>query len=199
MCGLECVLAYAHAHTHTHTYSHTIPQVIRNLAQQESLAVRRRFGPYIEQLVLLLKVRCACIPVRFAACACLCLCIFVGACIGVLPHVHDIRTNTNIHTRSHVRCTHKHTTTHAACVLTQAPEITAELFVEVLGCLANLYLPEFDFFTLVRKHDLLHFLATYAQPGAGELLQFMVTRANTDRRTQTHTKNAHEHTHMLCT
>lgn len=50
----------------------------------------------------------------------------------------------------------------------QAPEITAELFVEVLGCLANLYLPEFDFFTLVRKHDLLHFLATYAQPGAGE-------------------------------
>eukprot|EP00983_Pelagomonas_calceolata_P071158 1151098-Pelagomonas_calceolata.AAC.4 len=49
----------------------------------------------------------------------------------------------------------------------QAPEITAELFVEVLGCLANLYLPEFDFFTLVRKHDLLHFLATYAQPGAG--------------------------------
>jgi len=77
-------------------------KVIRNLAQQESLAVRRRFGPYIEQLVLLLK----------------------------------------------------------------APEITAELFVEVLGCLANLYLPEFDFFTLVRKHDLLHFLATYAQPGA---------------------------------
>eukprot|EP00983_Pelagomonas_calceolata_P071156 1151098-Pelagomonas_calceolata.AAC.2 len=32
-------------------------KVIRNLAQQESLAVRRRFGPYIEQLVLLLKVR----------------------------------------------------------------------------------------------------------------------------------------------
>ncbi len=50
---------------------------------------------------------------------------------------------------------------------TQAPEITAELFVEVLGCLANLYLPEFDFFTLVCKHDLMHFLATYAQPGAG--------------------------------
>jgi hypothetical protein len=49
----------------------------------------------------------------------------------------------------------------------QSPDITAELFVEVLGCLANLYLPEFDFFNLVRKHDLLRFLATYAQPGAG--------------------------------
>jgi hypothetical protein len=53
------------------------------------------------------------------------------------------------------------------CVRVQAPEITAELFVEVLGCLANLYLPEFDFFTLVCKHDLMPFLATYAQPGAG--------------------------------
>lgn len=39
--------------------------------------------------------------------------------------------------------------------------------MEVLGCLANLYIPEFDFFQLVRKHDLLRFLATYAQPGAG--------------------------------
>lgn len=48
----------------------------------------------------------------------------------------------------------------------QAPDITAELFVEVLGCLANLYIPEFDFLGLVRKHDLLTFLATYAQPGA---------------------------------
>lgn len=52
----------------------------------------------------------------------------------------------------------------------QSPEVTAELFVEVLGCLANLYIPEFDFFQLVRKHDLLHFLATYAQPGAGRQL-----------------------------
>lgn len=87
----------------------------------------------------------------------------------------------------HIAHTHTHppthTGTHAAQTCTQhtriftyipkhtqhpqAPEITAELFVEVLGCLANLYLPEFDFFTLVRKHDLLHFLATYAQPGAG--------------------------------
>lgn len=45
----------------------------------------------------------------------------------------------------------------------QAPDITAELFVEVLGCLANMYIPEFDFLGLVRKHDLLTFLATYAQ------------------------------------
>lgn len=77
-------------------------KVMRNLAQQDSLNVKRRFGPYIEQMVQLLK----------------------------------------------------------------SPEVTAELFVEVLGCLANLYIPEFDFFQLVRKHDLLHFLATYAQPGA---------------------------------
>uniref|UniRef100_A0A7S0RCX9 Kinesin-associated protein n=1 Tax=Chlamydomonas leiostraca TaxID=1034604 RepID=A0A7S0RCX9_9CHLO len=77
-------------------------KVMRNLAQQESLTVKRRFGPYIEQMVQLLK----------------------------------------------------------------SQDVTAELFVEVLGCLANLYIPEFDFFQLVRKHDLLRFLATYAQPGA---------------------------------
>lgn len=53
--------------------------------------------------------------------------------------------------------------------LLQAPDITAELFVEVLGTLANLYIPEFDFLGLVRKHNLLQFLATYAQPGAGKL------------------------------
>jgi len=70
----------------------------------------------------------------------------------------------------------------------QAPEITAELFVEVLGCLANLYLPEFDFFTLVRKHDLLHFLATYAQPGAGR-------RA---RGSQNHTSNSADPASQKC-
>lgn len=48
----------------------------------------------------------------------------------------------------------------------QAPEITAELFVEVLGTLANLHIPEFDFLGLVRKHKLLEFVAKYAQPGA---------------------------------
>ena len=47
----------------------------------------------------------------------------------------------------------------------QSPDIMAELFVEVLGALANLYIPEFDFLELVRKHCLLDFLATYAQPG----------------------------------
>lgn len=50
----------------------------------------------------------------------------------------------------------------------QSEGVTAELFVEVLGCLANLYLPEFDFFALVRKHDLLKFLASFAQPGMGK-------------------------------
>lgn len=29
--------------------------------------------------------------------------------------------------------------------LLQAPNVTAELFVEVLGCLANLYIPDFDY------------------------------------------------------
>eukprot|EP00201_Polytomella_parva_P001957 CAMPEP_0175087588 /NCGR_PEP_ID=MMETSP0052_2-20121109/29914_1 /TAXON_ID=51329 ORGANISM="Polytomella parva, Strain SAG 63-3" /NCGR_SAMPLE_ID=MMETSP0052_2 /ASSEMBLY_ACC=CAM_ASM_000194 /LENGTH=860 /DNA_ID=CAMNT_0016359951 /DNA_START=75 /DNA_END=2653 /DNA_ORIENTATION=- len=50
--------------------------------------------------------------------------------------------------------------------LLKAPDITAELFVEVLGTLANLYIPEFDYMGLVMKHNLLNFLATYAQPGA---------------------------------
>eukprot|EP00798_Chlamydomonas_sp_ICE-L_P013630 gene13630-19508_t len=77
-------------------------KVVRNLSQQDSLNVKRRFGTYIEQMVMLLK----------------------------------------------------------------APDITAELFVEVLGTLANLFIPEFDFLGLVRMHTLLQFLATYAQPGA---------------------------------
>lgn len=50
--------------------------------------------------------------------------------------------------------------------LLKAPDITAELFVEVLGALANLNIPEFDFLGLARKHDMLSFLAQYAQPGA---------------------------------
>jgi len=76
----------------------------------------------------------------------------------------------------HQQQQHHHARAHmsnARALGPQAPEITAELFVEVLGCLANLYLPEFDFFTLVRKHDLLHFLATYAQPGAGEAAKML--------------------------
>eukprot|EP00798_Chlamydomonas_sp_ICE-L_P009453 gene9453-32436_t len=59
----------------------------------------------------------------------------------------------------------------------EAPDITAELFVEVLGCLANLFIPEFDFLGLVHKHSLLEFLAQYAQPGAvddGILLQVVM-------------------------
>jgi len=77
-------------------------KVLRNMAQTDSPSIKRRFGPYIEQMVTLLK----------------------------------------------------------------APDITAELFVEVLGALANLYIPEFDFLGLARKHNLLEFLARYSQPGA---------------------------------
>lgn len=43
----------------------------------------------------------------------------------------------------------------------QAPDIPAELFVEILGCLANLYIPEFDFLATVKRYDLLEFLASY--------------------------------------
>lgn len=32
-------------------------KVLRNLSQQENISVKRRFGPYVEQMVLLLKVR----------------------------------------------------------------------------------------------------------------------------------------------
>lgn len=77
------------------------------MAQVDSPAIKRRFGPYIEQMVTLLK----------------------------------------------------------------APDITAELFVEVLGSLANLYIPEFDFLGLARKHDLLSFLATYSQVGADPVVR----------------------------
>jgi hypothetical protein len=31
-------------------------KVLRNLSQQENIGVKRRFGPYIEQMVMLLKV-----------------------------------------------------------------------------------------------------------------------------------------------
>lgn len=43
-----------------------------------------------------------------------------------------------------------------------------ELFVEVLGCLANLSLPKFNFGDLVQRHDLLNFLAEFAKPGMVE-------------------------------
>ena len=32
-------------------------KVLRNLSQQENIGVKRRFGPYVEQMVMLLKVR----------------------------------------------------------------------------------------------------------------------------------------------
>ncbi len=31
-------------------------KVLRNLSQQENIGVKRRFGPYVEQMVMLLKV-----------------------------------------------------------------------------------------------------------------------------------------------
>lgn len=33
-------------------------QVLRNLSQQDNLPVKRRFGPYVEQMVTLLRVGC---------------------------------------------------------------------------------------------------------------------------------------------
>lgn len=51
-------------------------------------------------------------------------------------------------------------------VLLKDGDVSAELFVEVLGCLANLNLPEFDFGVLVRRHDLLNFLSQFAVPDA---------------------------------
>ena len=51
-------------------------------------------------------------------------------------------------------------------VLLKAPDVTPDLFVEVLGTLANLAVPEFDFQALAARHDLVAFLAQYAAPGA---------------------------------
>lgn len=51
-------------------------------------------------------------------------------------------------------------------VILKAEDVTADLFVEVLGMLANLTVPEFDFQALVERHDLLNFIAQYAAPGA---------------------------------
>jgi len=52
--------------------------------------------------------------------------------------------------------------------LLKAPNINSDLFVEVLGTLANLYIPEFNFEHLVQKHDLLNFISEFAQPGIVE-------------------------------
>lgn len=48
------------------------------------------------------------------------------------------------------------------------PDNPEELFVEVLGTLANLYIPEFDFLALVKRYSLLEFLANYMTPSAVE-------------------------------
>ena len=40
----------------------------------------------------------------------------------------------------------------------QAPDIDSDVFVEVLGCLATLSIPGFDWHPIIAKHDLVHFL-----------------------------------------
>jgi Kinesin-associated protein (KAP) len=50
-------------------------------------------------------------------------------------------------------------------MILKADGVTADLFVEVLGMLANLCVPEFDFQALASRHDLLDFLAQFAAPG----------------------------------
>ena len=40
----------------------------------------------------------------------------------------------------------------------QAPDIDADVFVEVLGCLATLSIPGFDWQPIIDKNDLVHFL-----------------------------------------
>lgn len=123
--------------------------------------MRRRFGPYIEQLVLLLKVKgLSGLPMLGSSGP-----VAVSS-VGFPSSVIQPAAHTPLSSLTLLHCR-------------QAPEITAELFVEVLGCLANLYLPEFDFFTLVCKHDLMHFLATYAQPGAGARMRGGPTSACT--------------------
>eukprot|EP00892_Ulva_mutabilis_P011239 jgi/Ulvmu1/8488/UM044_0022.1 len=77
-------------------------KVMRNVSQVDDLDLKRRYSPYVERCVLLLK----------------------------------------------------------------DSDVSAELFVEVLGCLANLSLPEFDFGALVRRHDLLNFLSQFVEPDA---------------------------------
>lgn len=51
-------------------------------------------------------------------------------------------------------------------MLLRAPGVSSDLFVEVLGTLANLSVPEFDFQALAQRHDLLNFLAQFAEPDA---------------------------------
>mmetsp|Transcript_18523 Transcript_18523/g.35810 ORF Transcript_18523/g.35810 Transcript_18523/m.35810 type:complete len:776 (-) Transcript_18523:393-2720(-) len=49
-----------------------------------------------------------------------------------------------------------------------APDTTSELLVEVLGTLGNLNIPEFDYFHLVKSHNLMQFLAAHLIPGEVE-------------------------------
>lgn len=44
------------------------------------------------------------------------------------------------------------------CGVMQADNIDSDVFVEVLGCLANLTVPGFDWLPVIARHDLLNFL-----------------------------------------
>eukprot|EP00232_Nephroselmis_pyriformis_P016886 CAMPEP_0182884136 /NCGR_PEP_ID=MMETSP0034_2-20130328/18803_1 /TAXON_ID=156128 /ORGANISM="Nephroselmis pyriformis, Strain CCMP717" /LENGTH=702 /DNA_ID=CAMNT_0025017309 /DNA_START=48 /DNA_END=2152 /DNA_ORIENTATION=+ len=50
----------------------------------------------------------------------------------------------------------------------RAEDTSSDLLVEVMGCIGNLNIPEFDFLKLVREHQLLDFLAMHLQPGVVE-------------------------------
>ena len=58
----------------------------------------------------------------------------------------------------------KHGSSNQKCILrgcpwcVQAPDIDSDVFVEVLGCLATLSIPGFDWQPIIAKHDLVHFL-----------------------------------------
>ncbi|KAK9829765.1 hypothetical protein WJX72_007765 [[Myrmecia] bisecta] len=52
--------------------------------------------------------------------------------------------------------------------LMKRPNLAPELFVEVLGCLANLAIPGFDYLEVIQKHDLLTFLLVHTQVDAVE-------------------------------
>ena len=63
----------------------------------------------------------------------------------------------------------KHSSSKQQCLLrgcplsVQAPDIDSDVFVEVLGCLATLSIPGFDWQPVIAKHDLVHFLTGLPQ------------------------------------
>lgn len=186
-------------------------KVVRNLSQQDNINVKRRYGPYVEQCVTLLQVRCRCCVLcrpqgagaeqrrgqarddgvqgggaaanagldaqareqRPSSRAIMCVrlpqvfSVSASAVSMLHPHLWPGMVWCGVCVLRMRRAAQRHCPPGPAVPHAQAPDITAELFVEVLGTLANLYIPEFDFLNLVRKHSLLPFLATYAQVRRG--------------------------------